>query len=161
MRFCKEFLLADIVSITAIPVIDFIPGDASWQLTPTIPAGRFSPVLTNAVTIGSPSAAAGGAVIPIMRATGKAKDAESNSVAGRLHDVTVTCEADDRDPSLWNYLFAIERTPSHLLLTLRDRTKAFVLATEDTYLCEVERDGAKTSVTFRIQNTMGIQPVLG
>ena len=92
-----------------------------------------------------------------MRKSGKAKDDENDSVAGRLHTVTVTCEADDRDSDVWNHLLTLERTPSHLLLTFRDSTRAFVSATEDTYLCNVECDGSKTSITLRVQNLMGIQ----
>lgn len=148
------------MAITAIPVTDFALGTASWQLTPTIPSVSFSPTLSGSITIGLQPVAAGRPLIPIKRSTGKAKDDESDSVAGRLHAVTVTCEADDRDFSVWNHLLTLERTPSHLLLTFRDQTRAFVAATEDTYLCDTERDGAKTSVTFRIQNIMGIQPIV-
>jgi hypothetical protein len=39
-------------------------------------------------------------------------------------------------------------------------THAFVAATRDSYLCEVERNGAKTSVSFRIYNLMGIQLIV-
>ena len=117
-------------------------------------------MLSGSITIGLHPATPGGTLIPIMRKSGKAKDDESDSVAGRLHTVTVTCEADDRDSDVWNDLLTLERTPSHLLLTFRDNTRAFVAATQDTYLCTTERDGSKTSVTLRIQNLMGIQPLV-
>ena len=94
-----------------------------------------------------------------MRFTGKAKDDESDSVAGRMHTVTVTCEVDDREFEVWDHLLTLERTYRHLILTFRDNSRAFVSSTQDTYLCSVERDGAKTTVTFRIQNLMGIQRV--
>ena len=160
MNKCSEFVLDDMMAIIAIPVSDFKPGFSAWQLTPTIDRSSFGPDLRNAVTIGRHAASAGGALIPIRPFTGKAKDDESDSVAGRLHKVTVTCQADDRDPAVWDYLLALERTPSHLLLTFRDGTRGFAQATADTYICTVERDGAKTSVAFRIQCLMGIQLIV-
>lgn len=160
MNNCKEYILDDVMAITAIPLADLYLGTSSWQLTPTIPIGQFSPTLSNAITIGLYPVTTGGALVPIKHRTGKAKDDESDSVAGRLHTVTVQCEVDGRDDSVWDRLFKLERENNHLLLTFRDGTRAFVLATEDTYLCNVERDGAKTSVTFRIQNLMGIQLIV-
>ena len=109
----------------------------------------------------------GGKLVPIRRMTGKAKDSKSDSVAGRLHTVTVNCEVDDRDLSadgndltVLDYLLALERTPCHLLLTFRGGQRAFVAATNDTYMCETTRDGAKTSLSFKIQNLMGIQLII-
>jgi hypothetical protein len=168
MTNCKEFVLDDLMAVTAIPVSDFSPGFAAWQLTPTIPSAGFSPTLTRAIVIGQKPAVAGGRLIPIVKLTGKAKDDETDSVAGRLHKVAVTCQVDDRDLSgddsgmtVLDYLLSLERTPSHLLLTFRDgTTRGFVQATGDTYICTVERDGAKTSVAFHIQNTMGIQLIV-
>ena len=160
MTTCKEFVLDDVMAITAIPVTDFAPGTAAWQLTPTIAKAGFSPSLSGSITIGLQPAVADRPLIPIIRTTGKAKDDEGDSVAGRLHTVTVTCQVDDRDFSIWNHLLTLERTPSHLLLTFRDKTQAFVSATQDTYTCTVDRDGAKTSVQFKIQNLMGIQMIV-
>lgn len=157
MNNCNEFLLDDLMAITAIPVADYVLGTLPWQVVKTIPVTQFTPVLTNAIVIGQQPAVTGGVLIPIKRTTGKAKDSESDSVAGRLHAVSVTCEADDRDPSLWEELQKLECTPSHLLLTFRGGQKAFAAATQDTYICEVERDGSKTNVSFKIQNLMGIQ----
>ena len=160
MTNCKEFVLDDLMAITAIPVTDFNPGFANWQVKKIIPASQFSPTLTRSITIGQQPAATGAVLIPIMRLTGKAKDDESDSVANRLHTVNVTCQVDDRDLSVWEHLLTLERTPSHLLLTFRDKTQGFAQATIDTYLCTAERDGAKVSVTFRIQNHMGIQLIV-
>lgn len=157
MASCKEFILDDMMAITAIPLSDLAIGTASWQLTPTVPADDFSPVLRNSVTIGLQSAEQGATFIPIMRKSGKAKDDESDSVAGRLHTVTVNCEVDERDPSVWDNLLALERTPAHILLTFRDQSRAFVQGSEDTYQCTVSRDGSKITVVFRIQCIMGIQ----
>lgn len=166
MNNCTELLLDDLLAITAIPVSDFPPGIQPWQLAPSIGEDYFYPTLTNAVAIGLQPAAPGGALVPIRRLTGKAKDAESDSVAGRLHSVTVSCEVDTRDLSpddsgrtVLDHLLTLERTPSHLLLTFRGGARGFVQATEDTYVCEVERDGAKTGVSFRIQDLMGIQMI--
>ena len=156
---CKEFELDDVMAITAIPVEDMNLGTLAWQLQPTISTDYFSPTLTHAITIGLQPALTGGTLIPIIHRTGKAKDAESDNVAGRQHNVSVVCEIDERDSECWNPLLTLERTPSHLLLTFRDNTRAFVSATKDTYICEVERDGAKTSVSFKIQNLMGIQTI--
>ena len=161
MTNCKEFILADVMAITAIPLANIPAGSITSpvnQLTPTLPKSSIAPsMLAGSITVGLQPATPGGALIPIMRKSGKAKDDENDSVAGRLHTVTVTCEADDRDPDVWNHLLTLERTPSHLLLTFRDNTRAFVAATQDTYLCTTERDGSKTSITLRVQNLMGIQ----
>jgi hypothetical protein len=164
MPTCKEFFLDDVMAITAIPVTDYNPSAAAFQLKPTIADVDFSPTLTRAVTIGQQPANTDGILIPIMRGTGKAKDDESDQTAGRLHKVTVNCQIDDRDLSrdasgmtVLDHLLALERTPSHLLLTFRDQSRAFVQANKDTYLCTVDRDGAKTSVQFRTECLMGIQ----
>ena len=154
---CKEFVLDDLMAVTAVPVTDYSPAFSAWQVAQTIPSQDFSPTLVNAVTIGVRPAADGVSLIPIIRNSGKAKDDSSDSVSGRLHTVTVTCNADDRDPSVWNLLLALERTPSHAILMFRDGTRAFVQATRDTYQCSAEREGAKTSVRMRITNIMGIQ----
>lgn len=161
MTNCKEFILDDVMAVTAIPLAN-IPASSITspvnQLTPTLPKSSIATsMLAGSITIGLQPAVLGGTLIPIMRKSGKAKDDENDSVAGRLHTVTVTCEADDRDPSVWNHLLTLERTPSHLLLTFRDNTRAFVAATQDTYLCTIERDGSKTSINLRVQNIMGIQ----
>ena len=161
MTNCKEFVLDDVMAITAIPLANISASSITSpvnHLSPTLPSSAIVPsMLSSSITIGLQPAVLGGTLIPIMRKSGKAKDDESDSVAGRLHTVTVTCEADDRDSDVWNHLLTLERTPSHLLLTFRDNTRAFVSATEDTYLCNVERDGSKTSITLRVQNLMGIQ----
>lgn len=157
MNNCKEFVLDDLMAITAIPVTDFVLGTQAWQLKPTIVTTIFSPTLTNAIVIGLQPATTGGKLIPIRRHTGKAKDAESDSVAGRLHTVTASCEVDDRDGAKWDDLLKLERTPSHLLLEFRNGQKAFAAATQDTYTCEVERSNGKTSVSFKLYNLMGIQ----
>ena len=160
MPSCKEFILDDVMAITAIPVTDFYPGSSGWQLQPVIAESAFFPTFTHAITIGRQPATTGGTLIPIMRLTGKAKDDESDQTAGRLHKVTVNCQIDDRDSSVWTNLLTLERTPSHLLLTFRDQSRAFVQASKDTYLCTVDRDGAKTSVQFRIECLMGIQMIV-
>ena len=157
MNNCEEFVLDDVMAITAIPISDFIPGLSSWQLTPTIPSTSFSPTLSHSITIGLHPAISGGTLIPIIRKTGKAKDSEDDSVAGRKHSLTVNCEIDDRDSEVWNHLLTLERTPSHLLLTFRNGERAFVSATQDSYLCNVSRDGATTSVKFRIECYLGLQ----
>lgn len=163
MNNCKEFVLDDLMAIVAIP-IENIPASSidsvANRLTPTIAGTGFSPSLSDAITIGMQPAVSGGILIPIRRFTGKAKDDESDSVAGRLHTVTVTCEVDDRDGEVWDHLLTLERTYRHLILTFRDNSRAFVSSTQDTYICNVERDGAKTTVTFRIQNLMGIQLIV-
>lgn len=151
---CKEYQLDDLMAITAVPIANISASDTASpvnKLTPTVAA--FTPAMTGAITIGMQA----GADIPIMRDTGKAKDDESDSVAGRLHTVTVQCEVDDRDGAVWAPLLTLERSQRHLILTFRGGARAFVAASQDTYICTVERNGAKTSVAFRIQNLMGIQ----
>lgn len=169
MPTCKEFFLDDVMAITAIPVTEYNPdsvpggsptGISSWLLSPVIPTSQFSPTLTHSITIGQQSATPGGSLIPIMRLTGKAVDNEEDQTSGRLHKVTVNCQVDERDPSVWNNLLTLKRTPCHLLLTFRDQSRAFVQGSKDTYLCKVERDGAKTSVQFRIECLMGIQMIV-
>ena len=164
MNNCKEFVLDDMTAITAIPVSDMPAGSVSSpvnRLTPTIPHGEFAPVLTHAVVIGIATAAvSGGSLIPIRRSSGKAKDDESDSVAGRLHSVTVSCEVDERGGEIWSHQLFLERNACHLLLTFRDGSRGFVSCTEDTYQCTVERDGAKVSMAFKLQNLMGIQLIV-
>ena len=171
MNNCSEFVLDDLMAITAVPAVNIpasLPTSPANSLSPTISASGFSPSLTGSITIGQKPAVQGGALVPIKRFTGKAKDDESDSVAGRLHTVSVTCEVDGRDSSadsggrrIWDYLLQLERGTYHLLLTFRDGvTRAFVSASEDTYLFNAERDGSKTTVTFRIQNLMGIQLIV-
>ncbi len=161
MTNCKEFVLDDVMAITAIPIAN-IPATSVASpvnsLTPTISKAFVIPsILSGSITVGLLQATSEGTLIPIIRTTGKAKDDESDSVTGRLHTVTVNCQVDERDASIWDNLLTLERTPSHLLLTFRDKTQAFVAATQDTYVCKTDRDGAKTSVAFRIENLMGIQ----
>lgn len=170
MRTCKEYTLDDLMAIVAIPVANISassPSSPVNHLAPTLSKSGFSPSMTGAITIGQTAATSGGVLIPIKPGTGKAKDDESDSVAGRLHTVSVSCEADDRDltadsrgETVLDHLLRLERTPSHLLLTFRGGQRAFVAATEDTYTCEVERNGAKTSVSFKIENLMGIQLII-
>jgi len=176
MNSCTEFVLDDLMAIIAIPVGNIAPSSAdspALEKAKTV-AGNFSGhYYPDTIVIGrSPvkqTVQKGGAsetftsgLIPIIQATGKAVDDESDSVAGRMHTVKVTCKVDDRDSAVWDRLLELERTPRHLLLTFHDGvTQGFVTATQDTYLCEVGREGAKTSVTFRIQNLMGVRLVTG
>lgn len=158
MNNCKEIQLDDVLAVLAVPIANIPASDIASpvnKLTPTVTA--FTPSYTDAIAIGLKAPAAGVALVPIKRNTGKAKDDSSDSVAGRLHTVTVSCEADDREASVWTSLYVLERTPRHLILTFRGGERAFVAATQDTYQCTVERDGAKTSVTFKIQCLMGMQ----
>ena len=159
MRSCKEFELDDLMAVTAIPVDDYNPWGVA-PLAPVISDEVFEPPLGHAIVIGLVPATDGGDLIPIRHDTGKAKDSESDAVAGRKHTVSVDCEADDRDGDAWVLLHKLERTPSHLILTFRGGTRAFVAASEDTYRCEVERDGAKTSVSFKIDCLMGMQLIV-
>ena len=163
MTNCKEFVHDDVMAIAAIPIADFDIGTAAWQLKPTVTQDDISSCFLSAeriITIGPTRAFSVGVLIPIKKNTGKVKDAESDSTAGRMHSVTVSCDIDDRNSEVWGYLRVLERTPAHLLLLYRNITYGFVAATADTYKCEVERDGDKTSVSFIIQNLMGLQTVV-
>lgn len=160
---CQEYLLDDVMAICAIPIANIPLSDPSSVancLGPTIRKADFVPSYDGAITIGLQPAVSGGKLIPIRRTTGKAKDDTSDSVAGRLHTVTVTCDVDDRDGAVWADLLMLERMPSHLRLTFRNQSLAFVSANRDSYLCTVERDGARTTVTLRIQCLMGVQPII-
>lgn len=176
MTNCKEFVLDDLMAITAIPVSDISASDTMSpvnNLTPTIDADNFHPTLSHAVTIGRElldmTEAGGGRsayLVPIKRLSGKAKDDTQNSVAGRLHSVTVSCEVDERGGEIWAPMatmgntpcsLRLERTAHHLVLMFRDGTMGFASASEDTYQCTIDRDGAKVSLQFRTQNRMGIQ----
>lgn len=169
MTNCKEFLLDDVMAITAIPVSDIPAGDVNSpvnKLTPTLDADDFNPTLDNAIVIGRQAATDGGVVVPIKRLSGKAKDDPQDGVAGRLHSVTVNCEVDERGGEIWAPIASmddvpcsqhLERTAHHLVLSFRDGSRGFVSATEDTYLYTIDRDGAKVSVAFKIQNLTGVQ----
>ena len=166
---CKEYR-DDLVAITAVPVTK-ISATASVMLAtaPTVDYDLSQHFDEDTVVIGISKARymdgdvaiAVGSLIPIRHGTGKTKDSEGDGVAGRLHTVGVNCEVDDRDSDTWNSLLQLERTPSHLLLTFRDNSQTFVHATEDSYVCQVERDGGKTSVSFNIQNLTGVQLITG
>ena len=160
MNYCKEFVLDDVKAVSVIPLEDYNTGAVSWQLSALIDADLFSPVLLNAITIGIQPAEPGGILIPIRKGTGSVKDEEQDAVAGRLHTVKVSCEVDDRDFTIWESLLLLERTPGHLLMTLADGTQVFAAATGDTYQCTVQRDGAKTTVSLRVQCVMGLQPIV-
>ena len=176
MSNCKEFILDDLMAITAIPVSDIsmsAVGSPTNRLTPTIPDDEFNPSLENAIVIGKEPATTGGVLVPIRRSTGRAKDDTSDSVTGRLHTVSVNCEIDERGGEIWAPIssmgntpcnFRLERVAHHLLLTFNDGTKegsqGFVAATPDAYQCMIERDGAKMTVSFKINNMMGIQMIV-
>ena len=155
---CKEFALEDLMAIVAIPLDKYIPTGTS-EIEPTLEHDDFEPVIDDdAITIGS--VAPVGALIPIMLATGKVKDSTSDSVAGRLHTVAVSCEIDQRDSDVWALLLRLERTPRHLIITSRDGTRFFAQATRDTYLCNTDRDGSKTTVSFTVKCLMGLQEIV-
>ena len=159
MGSCKEFDLDDVMAVTAIPVDDY----NAWGVAPLAPVisdDVFEPPLGHAIVIGLVPATDGGDLIPIRRDTGKAKDSESDAVAGRKHTVSIDCEVDDREGDAWVLLRKLERTESHLILTFRGNTRGFVAATKDSYRCEVNRDGAKTQVQLRVENLSGIQLIV-
>lgn len=165
MNSCKEYVLDDLTAVVAIPVYNIDAADPASpvnRLTPTIRSDDFSPAYGYSIVIGRRITVAGDSIdlVPIVMHTGKAKDDESDSVTGRNHTVTVSCEVDDRDGAVWAPLLTLERSPRHLLLTFRDGTRAFVSATRDTYVCTVERSGAKTTVQFKVHNIMGIQLIV-
>lgn len=162
MNACSEFVLDSVVEITAIPLTAYNP--TATLLSPVIDASGFNPTLNNdtivvglakAVSSGNPV----GSLVPVIHGTTKVKDSESDNVAGRLHSVSIDCEVDDRDSNTWQTLYTLERTPRHLILKLRDGSCVFVMASEDTYLCTMQRGGGKTSVSWRIHNRMGLQLV--
>lgn len=157
---CKEFYLDDVMAIVAVPVEDYDFWPYVSPLQPTIASADFSLPMTNAIVIGQQAATDGGELIPIIKLTGKAEDAEDDSVAGRKHTVTVKCEVDDRDLGTWLLLRTLEIAPRHLLLTFRGGEQAFVAASEDTYKFSVSRSGAKTSVQFRIESISGLQIII-
>ncbi len=155
---CKEFALDDLRAVTAIPLAKYTPSGTAI-LSPTIANESFNPTIDSyAIVIASTASV--GSLIPIKTSTCKAKDTEADSVAGRLHTVSVDCEVDGRDSSIWPLLLQLEQTPSHLILTSRDGTRFFVQGSEDTYLCTVERDGDKTSVSFKVQCLVGLQMII-
>lgn len=159
---CKEFPLADLSAITAIPLSAYT--ETGTMLSPVIDKNGFSPTINaDTIVIGIRKAINNsgpvGSLIPIVHGTGKAKDDEGDSVAGRKHPVNVTCEVDDRDSSVWTTLLTLERTPHHLILTGRTGDRFFVRSTEDTYHCETSRDGAKTQVQLRVECLMGLQVI--
>lgn len=154
---CNE-LSDETLAITAIPIVNDLEAVVN-TLTPTITVSDdyFNAArLAGAITVGAQS----GALIPMIRRTGRSKDDESDGVAGRLHTVTVTCDVDSRVQEIWGRLLALERAAHHLLLTFRSGNRAFVRATRDGYQCRTDRDGAKTSITFSLQNWMGVQMIV-
>ena len=153
------------MAIVAVPVSKYTPGSATSELEqtkrvmlePTVSAEVLDGIIdADAITIGTTSQN-GSALIPIIKQTGKVKDAESLDTAGRLHTVSVECEVDDRDSEAWTLLHRLERKAAHLILTSRDGSRFFVQGSGDTFLCTVNRDGEKTSVSLKVQCMMGVQ----
>lgn len=162
---CKEYR-DDLITITAVPIAKISSITSVMLETGPVVSYDFSQHFdADTIVIGMSKArgtndgvtTAVGSLVPIKHGTGKMKDNEGDGVAGRLHTVGVNCEVDDRDGNVWDNLLQLERTPCHLLLMFRDNSRAFVRATKDSYVCQVERDGGKTSVSFTIQNLTGIQ----
>lgn len=148
------------MSITAIPLSGVNSASASvasMLLSPTINSEEFAIDTTGSIVIGLMPVESGGDLIPIWQSSASAKDTETDGVAGRSHKVVVTCVVDDRDSDTWELLLRLQRTPSHLMLGLRDGTNLFVFATEDSYLCEVNREGSSTEMTLTVHNLMGVQ----
>jgi len=129
------------------------------MLSPVINQEDYNPVYdSDTITIGRMAGA--GLLVPIKNSTGKVKDTSSDSVAGNLHTVNVTCEVDDRDSNIPSILRKLKNTPAHLELTSMNGERFFVQSSTDTYLCSIERDGAKVSVSLRVQCTMGLQRIV-
>ena len=104
MSSCKELPLDDMAAITAIPIENYSDDTYSYILSPTIVPADFNPIIDeNTIVIGGVRTS-DGALISIVHSTGSVKDSESNSVAGRLHTVSVECEVDDRDADTWALL---------------------------------------------------------
>ena len=178
MNNCKEYYLDDARAIRAIPISEkAVDGKVAVDETdPTSPANRLTPTIDSEMFIITDDTIFVGryrpveyemvrddvAFIPMQPGTGKVKDTQDDSVAGRLHTVTVTFDADDRESEVWANLLTLERTPCHLELTFRDgKTRAFIAGSEDTWQCNTNRDGSKTTVTIRMQNLMGVQLMVG
>ena len=71
---CKEFVLDDVMAITAIPIeniTSYSIHSPANNLTKLIAGNGFNPSYLNAITIGMQPAVAGGSLIPIKRFTGK------------------------------------------------------------------------------------------
>jgi hypothetical protein len=149
----------EIIAVTAVPLGDVPVGDSAWQVAPVIPDDYFYASYAHAVTLGITPEISHGDFIPV-RKKGAVKDSESDSVAGRLHTVSISCEVDERDDEVPVKLLQLERTPSHLIVTFLDGSTAFCQGTEDTYRCDIDRDGAKTTVSFQVQNIMGLQRII-
>lgn len=159
MGYCNEFILKDLVTITAIPVGDVAVGPMAL-LSPKITTSQLTVAYSHAVVIGRVPATAGGDLIPIISDSGKAKDDVSDAVAGRRHKVAVSCDVDDREPHTWDLLRRLEQEPFCLMLTYRGGEYGFAYADEDTYACTVERDDKDTAVKFSIENLSGIQRIV-
>lgn len=147
----------DVIAVAAIPVTDY---DGSAFIGASIDSSLFNPPLANAIVIGTSTPVTNGVLIPIKVGTGSVKDSENDGVAGRSHTVTVSCDVDDRDGEVWDDLLLLERSERHLLLTFRGGTQGFVNASRDSYLFHVDRDGSKTTATFKIHNILGVQIIV-
>lgn len=154
---CKELSL-EVMEIKTIP-LDKYDTSGKISISPTIAETDFSPLYDDdTITIGTDTTT--GSLIPIMRQTGKAKDTPTDSVAGRIRTVTVSCDIDQRDDEIWDLLLQLEREPRHIILTTRDGSVYFCQAMIDTYTCTDERDAEKVTVTFKVQCLMGLQKII-
>ena len=152
MANCREFALDDLAAIVAIPVWKQCGTGMSVESLAGLVQDEDSIVVGSFVRAGS--------LIPILHATGKVSDTVSDTVAGRLHTVTVKCDVDIRNPEVVPFLRRLQQTPSHLILTSHNGDRFGVYATEYTYLCETEQDDEKTPLSIRIQSVMGLQRII-
>lgn len=163
MPSCNEFSFDNLSEIIALPLDAYTPGEE--MLLPVIPERFFNPAIgERTIVIGHTTnieGATAGALVYLISGTGEVKDSESLQVAGRLHTVSVGCKVDDRDPDVLTFLQRLEDVPHHLILTSRNGERAFVYATEFTYMCTTERDKGSTSLQFVINNMKGMQAIKG
>ena len=100
-----------------------------------------------------------GYVIHIIKDSIKVDDKEDDQIAGRCHNVTIKAELDERSEDVWMLVRRLEANPYCFMLLFKSGTQLFVSATEDAYLCTIDRDEDKSQLVFKVQNLAGVQVV--
>lgn len=145
----------EVLAVDAIPVSSLVI-PASSLLADPISLSAISFDARSVIRIAHEEDAAN-TVVMIAGMRGSIKDDESDSVAGRIHTVTLTADVNESSASTRSSLRRLESRAHALLLYFRDGRMGLVQCDRDSYLTTVARGETHSSIQMRIQDLLGIQ----